>query len=86
MNDENPLIKDTVLNTLNAIIDSLQFISASLVQVDCIEEDAKIAHSTMASAADFIQCTKLAAEACYTQHLKEIGKNTGVIGAPSEGL
>ncbi len=84
MSEHNPIVKTTVLETLNAIIDSLQFISASLSQIES-DEDTQINDSTVAGAAHFIRCTKQAAEVCYAQHLDETGKTTGIIAAPNEG-
>lgn len=75
MNDESPMIKDSVPETLNAIIDSLQFINASLTQIEINEKvSIESIHSIILGAAHFVNCTRLAAEACYAQYKKPTEK------------
>ncbi|MFT4929123.1 MAG: hypothetical protein ACI8WB_005253 [Phenylobacterium sp.] len=72
MTNSTLIVQNSVEQTLNEIINSLQFITTSLTCLpQCKDEQVKLTAADISGLCNLVNYTKAAAEGCYSQYCKE---------------
>ena len=81
MTEHVPIAKDTVIDSMTAIIDYLQFVNMSLTNFVALDTEALFLDaSELAGLSQTLHCARVMAEECYTLHLMEL-KRYGTAGS-----
>jgi hypothetical protein len=67
MSNSNPLVKETVEQTLDQIINTLQYVSASLDKMTEVDESAYMTAAQAAGLRNIVDSIQCATEACVGQ-------------------
>ena len=73
MSDSNPIVRDTVKDTLSEVINSLQYLNTTLPCLDADDGNdiIELTAADLAGLANMIGCIRVASEACYAQYCQE---------------
>jgi hypothetical protein len=71
MSDSNPLVKETAELTLDQIINTLQYVSASLDKMTDVDEAAYLSATQAAGLRNIIDSVQNATEICGGQYMQQ---------------